>query len=238
MPGSWKESLDSIRGWLSPLEWETFSRLHRNFVGYRSNDTLNRFYGFVFSQNLQNEINRPRFGRLSGVLQILLEEIPPGLSILDIGAGSGLIATLLKRGRSPSPYVVQDICKEARQFLSLQGFDVLTEPVPRVPAQKFDRIISVDSLGEVNADEDEFLSEASSLTEIEYSIMMEERYGLGLKLEGWKSYLKPNGRFFFWEPFKHARAWKTLENLLISSGWKVQLRCESTRQAYLELTLP
>ncbi len=235
MPGSWKDSLAAIKSGLSPADWDRFSRLHRSFVSYNSPDTLSRFYTFVFSHGLQLDINRPRFGRLAGILTVLAEEIPTGISILDLGAGSGLIATIVKQHQSPLNYTVQDTCAEVRIFLEKKGFSVLAHPAPIAPDKLFDLILCIDSLGEINADEDGRLSENSEADASEFALLMEERYGILEKLDPWKAYLNPQGRVLIWEPFKHNRVWEALISLLERASWKVALRFDASGRPFLEL---
>src|SRR3954462_12219598 len=63
-PLTWKQALVDIKAKLSPADMERFSRAHKNFVAYRSETTLARFYGTVFSLGVQNQVNGYRFARL------------------------------------------------------------------------------------------------------------------------------------------------------------------------------
>ncbi len=237
-PGAWKDSLAKIQARLSPGDWDRFSRLHRNFVGYRNEDTLARFYGFAFSRDLQFDINAHRFARLSGILESLAESIEPGQTILDIGAGSGLIAGVVKRCLAPSAYVVQDPCPDIRDSLACQGFSVLPHPAPSLPPDRpFDRILCIDSLGEVNADEDGMLSETAEISAGDYAVMLEERYGIAQKLRPWRPYLAQQGRVLIWEPLKHRRAWEALSTLLLEEGWIPEFHAHRPQTPYLELKL-
>lgn len=237
-PGTWKDAETVIKGVLSPVDWSTFSRLYRSFTGYRSTQTSDKFYGFVFSNDLHMEINRPRFSRLSQIIQALSQEISPGHSILEVGAGAGIISTLAKAQLSPSTYVVQDPCCEVRTFLERKGFPVLAHPAPVQPVDaSFDLILCIDCLGEVNADDDDLLSEKSPVKDEEYPLLLEERYGIIQKLRPWKAYLAPKGRVLFWEPFKHERAWRALTKLLRSDGWNTSPRKVLSAPPYLDLRI-
>jgi hypothetical protein len=238
-PGTWQDSLAVIKSVLAPKDWEQFNRLHRNFVGYRTEETLKRFYGFVFTHDLHLEINRQRFRRIAGIISVLDQEVQSGLNILDIGAGSGIIAHWLIKHKTPVAYTVQDSSPGVRTFLADQGFSVLADATPENPvAGPFDLLLCIDSLGEVNADEDGMLSETSSLNETDYSLVLEERYGLVMKLKFWKPYLAKKGRLLFWEPFKHARPWKSLNFLVNQDGWKSTFKEDESGRPYLILELP
>lgn len=250
VPKSWPQTLETLKAKLPKQDWETFSRLHRNFTGYRSESTLSRFYGFVFSRGLHLDINGYRFGRLTAVLADLLPRLSPGLAILDIGAGSGIIATLIQRRSSPRAYVVQDPCAEVRDELAAQGFTVLPHPVPENPPSLgvaapspdgnqgttgFDVLLCVDSLGEVNGDDDGQLAKPDSIDPAELAGMLEQRYGFAEKLEIWKPYLAPGGRVLIWEPIPYRNAMEALAELLRNAGWETDLHAPAPGRNYLEL---
>lgn len=235
-PKSWPEVSDAIRERLGRPDWETFSGLHRNFTGYRSESTHARFYGFVFSRGLQLELNMFRHARLRTVLEGLAGEVTPGISILDIGAGAGIPAAVLLRTRSPERYVVQDHCAEAREALHAQGFSVLPHPPPFPPdGAGFDLLLCIDSLGEINSDDDGRMHEPDTLDAALLPGLLEERYGFARKLGEWKPYLAPGGRVLLWEPFTHQAIWEALAVLLDESGWSTRLAGDAPGRAYLEI---
>jgi SAM-dependent methyltransferase len=249
-PASWPQTLETLKAKLPKQDWETFSRLHRNFTGYRSESTLSRFYGFVFSRGLQWDINAYRFGRLKAVLTDLLPELSPGLAILDIGAGSGIIATLIQRRFAPRAYVAQDPCAEVRDELAAQGFTVLPHPAPALPpalggaapspadakgAAGFDLLLCVDSLGEVNGDDDGQMTKPDTLDPAELADMLEQRYGFAQKLEPWKPYLAAGGRVLLWEPIPYQNAMEALAQRLRTEGWEAALHAPAPGRNYLEL---
>jgi hypothetical protein len=236
-PQTWPQTLDALKAKLEKPDWETFSRLHRNFVGYRSETTLSRFYGFVFSRGLHLDVNAYRFGRLHNVLTDLLPELPPGLSILDIGAGAGIVASLVRKHCAPRAYVVQDPCREARDELTAQGFTVLPHPAPAAPPEGFDRLLCIDSLGEVNGDDDGALAKPDGADPMELPDMLEQRYGFAQKLAPWKAWLAPGGRVLLWEPFAYQNAMEALAVLLRNEGWDAQIRSHSPGRNHLELRL-
>jgi hypothetical protein len=243
-PSTWPRTLEAIKAKLAPAEWDKFSRLHKNFIGYRSESTSARFYGFVFSNGLQLDINGFRHGRLQAILRDLLPEISPGEAILDVGAGAGLIAALIRKLRSPRALVLQDPCAEARDELKAQGFTVLPHPAP-APAQdhasgdtgRFDLILCADSLGEINSDDDGLLARPDSVGAGELPQHLEERYGFAQKLKPWKGYLAPNGRVLVWEPFAYQNAMEALAALLREDGWDSRVVSRAPMRNYLELRL-
>lgn len=237
-PMTWAETLEAVQARLEPPDRENFTRLHRNFVGYLSPETLGRFYGFVFSHELHLEVNGYRFNRLAAILEVLLARVPAGRCILDVGAGAGLIASVLMKRTGPKTYVMQDPCLEVRDFLISMGFPVLPEPPPPVPpVTHFDLILCIDSLGELHSDEDGTLAHPEELPPEESSRLIEERYGFAQKLEPWKGYLAPDGRVLLWEPIQHRAVWEGIARLLDGAGWKTTLHTNSPRDSYLELTL-
>jgi hypothetical protein len=241
--------LETIKAGLPRPDWEKFTRLHKNFIGYRSESTASRFYGFVFSQGLQLNVNAFRFGRLAVILKDLLPEIPPGISILDIGAGAGIIASILKKNRAPLSLVVQDPCREVRDELTAQGFTVLPHPAPLFPLRAsrpgvspagpqpggFDLLLCIDSLGEINSDDDGALAKPDGVPTGELAEMLEERYGFAQKLQPWRPYLAPGGRILLWEPFAYQNAMDALASLLRDSGWDARLHSRAPDRNYLEL---
>jgi hypothetical protein len=234
-PKTWPEVMAAVKASLDPAAWETFSRLHKNFTGYRSESTLNRFYAFVFSHGLQREVNGFRHGRLLGILTDLVRELAPGLAILDVGAGAGIIAGAVIRHFAPKAYVVQDACAGVRDELKAQGLTVLPHPAPAAPeGGPFDLLICADSLGEINADDDGRLANPLAVDPGELPDMLEERYGFAEKLRPWRAYLAPGGRILLWEPFAYRGVWEALAVSLGRAGWQARLSGETGRP-YLEL---
>jgi SAM-dependent methyltransferase len=236
-PLSWKEALAAIQARLSPADMERFSRAHRNFVGYRTDSTLARFYGTVFALGVQDLVNGNRFGRLAGILEDLGAEIAPGQAILDVGAGAGYVGAALLRHRSPKAYVAYDPVPAVRDELGAQGFALLPHPPPPAPApaEAFDVILCVDSLGEVNADDDGSLFRPDGIAPGELPEQMEQRYGFAEKLSAWKPFLAPGGRILLWEPFAYPEAFAALAELLGARGWKADIRSRAPGRNYLEI---
>lgn len=234
-PLTWKDALAAIQTRLPPADIERFSRAHKNFVGYRSESTLSRFYGTVFALGLQHEVNGYRFGRLAAVLEDLLAETPPHASILDVGAGAGYVAAALLRHRAPRAYAVYDPVAAVRDELTAQGLSVLPHPPPPAPESPFDLILCVDSLGEINADDDGTLSRPDGAPPEDLPELMEQRYGFAQKLAPWKAYLAPGGRVLLWEPFAYPQAFAAVATHLGACGWEAQARSRAPGRNYLEI---
>jgi SAM-dependent methyltransferase len=234
---TWAETLEIIKAKLAKPDWETFSRLHKNFVGYRSETTLERFYGFVFTHGLHLDINAYRFRRLTSVLTDLLPLLNPGLSILDVGAGSGIIATLIQKRIAPKRLMVQDHCRAVRDELTAQGFPLLPHPPSPIGSADFDLLLCVDSLGEINADDDGMLAKPDAVAAADLPGLLEERYGFVQKLDAWKGYLAPGGRVLLWEPFAYPNAMEALSIVLGNEGWDAAFHAPAPGRNYLELRL-
>jgi SAM-dependent methyltransferase len=236
-PLAWKDSLAAIKAKLSPADMERFSRAHKNFVAYRSETTLTRFYDAVFTLGLHREVNGYRFARLAAVLTDALAEIPAGASLLDVGAGAGFVAAALLRLRAPRSYVVYDPVPAIRDELSAQGLSLLPHPPPHKPDSPFDVILCVDSLGEVNSDDDGMLLRPEGATPEELPGLLEQRYGFAHKLAAWKPYLAPEGRILLWEPFAYPEAFHAVARQLETSGWKAQVKSRAPGRNHLEIRL-
>ncbi|MBW8887710.1 MAG: hypothetical protein JF616_08130 [Fibrobacteres bacterium] len=234
-PLAWKDSLAAIKAKLSPADMERFTRAHKNFVAYRSESTLTRFYGTVFALGVYREVNGYRFARLAAVLSDALAEIPAGASILDVGAGGGFVAAALLRHRAPRNYVVYDPVPAVRDELAAQGLSLLPHPPPSSPDSRFDVILCVDSLGEINSDDDGTLLRPEGATPEELPGLLEQRYGFAYKLAAWKPYLAPEGRILLWEPFAYPEALVAVARQLELSGWKAQVRSRAPGRNHLEI---
>jgi SAM-dependent methyltransferase len=234
-PLAWKDALAAIQARLSPSDMERFSRAHRNFIGYRTESTLARFYGTAFALGVQHLVNGSRFGRLAGILEDLCAEMVPGLAVLDVGAGAGYVGAALIQHRAPKAYVAYDPVPAVRDELIAQGFEALPHPPPPKPDKTFDVILCVDSLGEVNADDDGSLSRAEGIVAEELPELMEQRYGFAEKLAAWKPFLASDGRILLWEPFAYPEAFAALTTLLGARGWRAELRTRAPGRNYLEI---
>lgn len=235
-PMTWDEAVGAAKEKLPQADRADFLRHHRNFVEYVSEATLNRFYGFVFSRGISSEINGFRFKRLENILTALLPALPPNQTILDIGAGAGIVGAVLLKHGHPKRYVTQDPCREARDHLQSLGFTVLPHPPSATSEEKFELILCLDSLGELNSDDQGALLEEGLSLE-ERIRLVEQLYGFGQKLEPWKPYLADFGKVMIWEPIKHRGVWIAIQEHLRAYGWNPQFQGTSPSNSYLELTL-
>ena len=238
---SWNEVLLAVEARLKPEDWKTFTRLHRNFVGYASEGTLSRFYGFVFSHGLHLELNGFRFRRLESILAALASRpASAGARVLEVGAGAGILAAAAVKLLAPREYVTHDLCAGARDHLQAEGFAVLPHPAPPGPAGgPFDLIVCADSLGEIHSDDDGYLRDPANHAAPEFADALEERYGFAHKLSIWKPYLAASGNLLLWEPFTHAAVWERLARYLGETGWAARpVPAASGTAPYLELSLP
>lgn len=235
-PLQWADVLNAIQAKLTPEDWKTFTRLHRNFVGYSSEATLTRFYDFVFSRGLQLDVNCFRFHRLEKILAGLSAQ-RSGARILDVGAGAGIVAEAARKWLSPSGYAAQDICAEARAHLAAKGLRVLPHPPAAAPIEPFDLILCADSLGELNSDEDRFLSDPENARHPLFAEAVEERYGFAQKLETWRAWLAGGGSLLLWEPIANRAVWEALAGYL-GASWKTRLDISVPGGEFLELSSP
>jgi hypothetical protein len=238
-PLDWEGVLQAARARLSPEDAKAFARLHRNFTAYVSEETLTRFYAFVFSRGLQLDINGFRYRRLENILTALFS-LPGRQSarVLEVGAGAGILSEAVRSQLSPLLHVTQDICAQAREHLAARGFAVLPYPAPAAPPEgPFDLILCADSLGELNSDDDGLLAKPDSASLPDFGDMLEDRYGFVQKVGTWKPYLAPSGRLLIWEPFTHLAVWKGLAGLF-EADWNTRLDETVPGGEYLELSLP
>ncbi len=218
---SWEKVLRNIETRLSPADFVRFQRLHSGFVHYRSPRSVEKFYGFIFSHALQDELLRFRRPRLERIGAGLFAALNKADSVLEVGAGSGIWGELLKRLNPEVTYAAYDACAEAREFLRSQGFEVSEcERTDR----RFGVLLCADSLGEENSDEDAWLAEPKNQESPDYPDVLEERYGIIRKLKPWSAHLQPGGRLLLWEPFPTAAFFEAMGKLLRREGWSPAIR--------------
>lgn len=221
-PLEWDEVLRRVETRLEdaePGEAARFARLHRAFVAYPTPHTCRSFYDFIARHDLHALLACHRFHRLAALLRRLHADLParkPGAPAraLDHGAGSGILSTWL---RDQADYTVSatDLSPETRARLESSGF-----PPPQTGA-RFDLILCADSLGEVHADDDDWLSNPDNAEHEAFADELEARYGLVHKLSDFKDLLAPGGTILVYEPISAEHVWRGAARRLAAAGWRV-----------------
>lgn len=230
-PLRWDEVLGRIEAVLTPEEAATFARLHRAFVAYPAMHTCRRFYDFVARHALHDLLACHRFHRLAALLRRLRADVPAGPArALDYGAGSGILATWL-RDEAHCAVAATDLSPDTRARLEAQGF-----PPPQ-DGERFDLILCADSLGEIHADEDDWLSDPAHGASDHFVEELEARYGFSHKLAEIKDLLAPGGMILLYEPIPPDHVWTGAARLLEAAGWRVGITGAAPAPG-LRLTLP
>ncbi len=235
VPMTWEQVLSETREKLAPSAWREFQKRQDIFVRYGSEENLARYYGFVYKHGLQGLLACYRFHRIRSILCDLAANLKPELRILDVGAGAGYLASIITDRFHPRSYVVQDIVPEIRDYLARKKFAVLPHPPPKNPPGQFDLILCVDSLGELNSDDNDDLEVALDSQSRRVPELLEDHYGFAHKLETWKAYLAPDGKILIWEPFSRQAVWNALAPLLQTKGWKATPCGSDSEVRYLKL---
>ncbi len=215
---AWSEVLAHIDTHLTPDEALTFARVHRAFVAYPAAHTCRTFYDFVARHGLLKIVASTRFERLTHIIESLGQTVPlsTGKRALDFGAGSGLISTWLREVTGHSVAAV-DLSTASMAALAESGF-----PAPH-PEDQFDLIVCADSLGEIHADEDDWLSEPENSDDRDFGAELEARYGFSHKLMPFKALLKSDGVVLIYEPIALDHFWQGAASLLTHAGWHVEI---------------
>ncbi len=227
---SWEEAVREMESRLSQDTFLVFQRLHRSFVHYRSPRNVEKFYGFIYMHGLQDLLLRFRRPRLEQIGIGFFQTLGASRSVLEIGAGTGIWGELLRRVGPEVDYAAYDACQESREFMRARGFKIC-EPDPE--RAQFEILLCADSLGEENADEDDWLTEPSHQARPDFPDIFEERYGIIAKLKPWKAHLKPGGRVLLWEPFPARGVFQAIRVLLQRDGWEAFVR-EAGDTAFIE----
>ncbi len=217
---TWKESLARIENKISAEDYAIFLRLHQNFSAYSSTGTLTKFYNFVYVHQLQFEINGPRLLRIQCLFEIIKPTLLQNQTYLDVGAGAGIFGELVRQQFNPTAYYITDIVPAVETYLAGRGFKIWRQQTANIPCNK---IFCIDSLGEINADEDKQLLTALEQNAPDAETLLMERYGLEEKLNLWKKSLHPDGILYLSEPVANVEFFKMLAKILTRSGWKCDL---------------
>lgn len=198
-----------------------FARRHRAFVAYPAEHTCRSFYDFSSRHELNDILACHRFHRLAALVRRLQADLPAGLApparALDYGAGSGILARWL-RDEAGLSVAATDLSPETRARLEAQGFP------PPLDGERFALILCADSLGEIHADEDDWLADPAHAGDEDFEKEFEARYGLSHKLSSLKDLLAPGGTILLYEPIPAGHVWDGAARLLARAGWRVEIR--------------
>lgn len=220
---------------LDPLVWETvltrvgersgpageagFARLHRAFTAYPTEHTCRAFYDLAARYDLHDLLAGYRFDRLRALLEAVDASCGDrlargGTRVLDIGAGGGYVAAWLRDVRH-AVVSATDLSPLTAARLEASGFP------PPAPGETFDLVVCADSLGEINADEDDWLSDPAHADHPDYPGELEARYGFASKLAGLTPRLAPGGAVLLFEPVPLEHFWHGAARGLEAAGWRV-----------------
>jgi hypothetical protein len=221
-PLSWDEVLRRVEARLGGDNADTFARLHRAFTAYPAEHTCRAFYDFAARRDLHGLLACYRFDRLTSVAEALTDLTLRGARVLDWGAGGGFLTGWLRDGRGAEVFAA-DLSPATVVALAQQDF-----PSPRsgqkADDERFDIILCADSLGEIHADEDDWLSDEGHTDDGDYCGEIEARYGFAQKLSALEPLLAPRGAVLLFEPVALEHFWRGAAQLLEANGWRVEAR--------------
>jgi SAM-dependent methyltransferase len=220
-PLPWDEVLRRIEarlaGRAAPGDSETFARLHRAFVAYPAESTARAFYDLAAREGLHPLLASHRLHRLKAIAETLAGAVPHGARVLDFGAGGGFLAGYL-RDALGAEVAVADLSPVTGAALAQQGF------ISPAPADRFDFILCADSLGEIHADEDDWLSDPGNGGDEGFAGELDARYGFAHKLATLRPRLAPGGAVLLFEPVALEHFWRGAARALVDAGWKAEIR--------------
>ncbi len=232
-PLAWDEVLRRAEARLGD-EAPVFARLHRAFTGYPAEHTARAFYDFAARNGLHALLASHRFHRLVAVAESLRDLPLEGAAALDAGAGGGFLAAWLRDARG-ARVAVSDLSPASEAALSARGFPLLREE----PAgARFDFVLCADSLGEVNADDDDWLADPANADDPDYAGELEARYGLAGKLAALRPLLAPGGTAALFEPAPQAHFWRGAARLFESEGWSAKILGPEPAWGLMLTTIP
>jgi|GEM_PF-6489258 len=217
-----------------------FEELLKAYQEYPSQFTLQRFYGFLFERKLAPFLDQGRQGRWAQLKPVLNEayktcftqthRVPK--SLLDVGCGTGTYTDNLRKewGVEAHGVTVNDLCPQAQAHAVLfYNFKPLAfkmgAETPRESQQTFDLILCIDSLCEINSDQDNYLADALKNNEADYiEDLLIGHYGIVHKIKNWIKFLGPEGRIFFSEPIYYPLLVKSMVNCL-QKHCQVEVNC-------------
>jgi SAM-dependent methyltransferase len=224
-PLSWDDALRLAEATLG-AEADTFARKHRAFVAYPTEHTARAFYDLVARHGLHPLLASHRFDRLVAIAEALDASSDASLNgarALDVGAGGGFLAAWLRDARG-ARVTVSDLSPASEEALAARGFALLRDTTRDASNDaRFDLILCADSLGEVHADEDEWLSDAAHAEDPRFAAELEARYGFAEKLSALRPRLAAGGRVALFEPAPQAHFWRGAARLLEGHGWSARI---------------
>jgi hypothetical protein len=219
-PLAWDAVLTRVGERLGPAEADTFARLHRAFVAYPAEHTCRAFYDFCARRDLLDLLASYRFDRLCDIAASLSQTDPElplrGARVLDWGAGGGALAAWLRDERG-AQVSASDLSPATAERLAARGFP------PPAPGETFDFILCADSLGEIHADEDDWLADEGNAGDESFSGELDARYGLVPKLAALATWLAPGGTVLLFEPVAQEHFWQGAARLLEDAGWRAEM---------------
>jgi SAM-dependent methyltransferase len=221
-PLEWDEILRRVEAALGAEAGE-FERRHRAFAAYPTEHTARAFYDLVARRGLHPLLASHRFERLAAIAESLRSLPLDGARALDVGAGGGFLAGWLRE--AGARVTVSDLSPLTEEALAAQGFALSRNASPDA---RFDLILCADSLGEVNADEDEWLADAANAEDPRFAAELEARYGFAEKLAALRPRLAPHAsgfpsRVMLFEPAPQAHFWRGAARLLEGEGWSAKI---------------
>lgn len=224
-PLTWDDALRRIESRLPREETENFQRRHRAFAGYPSVHTCRAFYDFVARHGLHAPLAGFRFHRLRDIAETLLEHSFRGRRVLDYGSGGGFLAGFL-RDELGARVSVADLSPASLDKLVSAGFEPFH--ADRNTSVRFDAVLCADSLCEIHADDDDWLSNPGNADSEDFVAEFDARYGLAEKLAIFKPVLAPGGSIFIHEPVSLEHFWRGAARLLENAGWRADIRGAET----------
>lgn len=228
-PLSWEQTLLGVEQKLTTQGAETFKRLHRAFTAYPTAHTARSFYDFAAEQGLLPLLACFRFARLASLGAALDAWLPAppapreALRVLDVGAGGGWLADWLRETRG-ARVACLELSPAARRALAARGFETFDDAAQAAASgARFDLLLCADSLGEIHADEDDWLADPANAESPHYADELEARYGFAAKLEPLRALLAPEGAALLFEPVPLAHFWQGAARALEAGGWSVEV---------------
>jgi len=218
----WTAVVQNLESILEPRVFREFQKIYYQFNSYKNKELLVRMYDFIFSQNIQYHVNCHRVNRLKKIWETILPFIQDHKLVLDIGAGTGIISEAIRESFRLEIHHITDYSPVCMEHLKEIGFESYSEYL------KYDVLLMVDALGEINIDEDNDIIDSLETSEMITGEILEERYGFVKQLGQWKNAMTPSSVILFFEPFTDRRIFEQLEFYLNANGWKAEkITCKS-----------